>query len=169
MQDLPLLDSRQSRSISPENFTGEKGKGGMADSGTGEAYARDLGRGWKVSPSVDIAAGATFEMAGIAGPGQIEQVWLTPTGTWRFAILRIYWDDQPHPSAGNRLAVRYEAARPWRGGRPGSLRRALQFQRAGPTAPAGSPGRSSRRRRERRSYAPGRRRPGRALPPPAGP
>ena len=33
--NLPLLSSAKSRSISPENFTGEKGKGGMATEGTG--------------------------------------------------------------------------------------------------------------------------------------
>ena len=98
LQDLSILDDAESRSISPENFTGEKGKGGMATTGTGEHHARDLGQGWKISPSVSIAAGQTFELADIAGPGTIEQIWMTPTGTWRFSILRIYWDDQEHPS-----------------------------------------------------------------------
>jgi hypothetical protein len=37
----------QSRSISPENFTGEKGKAGMATEGTGKNCARELGQGWK--------------------------------------------------------------------------------------------------------------------------
>ena len=32
----------QSRSISPENFTGEKGKAGMATEGTGKNCAREL-------------------------------------------------------------------------------------------------------------------------------
>ena len=95
---LCVLDGAKSRSISPENFTGEKGKGGMATTGTGEVCARDLGQGWKVSPSVSIEAGTTFELADIAGPGTIEQIWLTPTGNWRFSILRMYWDDQTHPS-----------------------------------------------------------------------
>jgi hypothetical protein len=95
---LSILDSAKSRSISPENFTGEKGKGGMATSGTGEGCARELGQGWKVSPSVRITAGQTFELADIAGPGTIEQIWMTATGNWRFSILRIYWDDQEHPS-----------------------------------------------------------------------
>ena len=98
LRALSVLDDAKSRSISPENFTGEKGKGGMATTGTGEACARDLGQGWKVSPSVSIEAGATFELADIAGPGTVEQIWMTPTGNWRFSILRIYWDDQPHPS-----------------------------------------------------------------------
>jgi hypothetical protein len=54
MGTLPRLSDAQTRSISPENFTGEKGKGGMATEGTGAHAARDLGRGWKVSPSVRI-------------------------------------------------------------------------------------------------------------------
>jgi hypothetical protein len=37
-------------------------------------------------------------MADIAGPGAIQHIWMTPTGRWRSSILRIYWDDQPHPS-----------------------------------------------------------------------
>src|SRR5471030_346407 len=95
---LHFLSDAESRSISPENFTGEKGKGGMATEGTGKDRARDLGRSWKISPSVEIAAHTTFEIAHIDGPGAIQQIWLTPTGNWRFSILRIYWDGQEHPS-----------------------------------------------------------------------
>ena len=53
----PGCPHAKTRSISPENFTGEKGKGGMATEGTGASAARDLGQGWKVSPSVRIKAG----------------------------------------------------------------------------------------------------------------
>jgi hypothetical protein len=98
MKDLALLGSRESRSISAENFTGEKGQGGRAATGAGERAARDLGQGWKVSPCVSIKAGTTFQIADLQGPGEIEQIWMTPAGNWRFSILRIYWDDQPHPS-----------------------------------------------------------------------
>jgi hypothetical protein len=52
--DLHRLSKARTRSISPENFTGEKGRGGMATDGTGVKAARDLGQGWKVSPSVRI-------------------------------------------------------------------------------------------------------------------
>ena len=61
MERLSKLDNSVSRSISAENFTGEKGKGGMAIHGTGESCARDLGQGWKISPSVNIKAGETTE------------------------------------------------------------------------------------------------------------
>ena len=47
----------KTRSISPENFTGEKGKGGMATEGWAANAAKDLGQGWKVSPAIDIAPG----------------------------------------------------------------------------------------------------------------
>ncbi len=96
--DLYRLSSAESRSISPENFTGEKGRGGMATEGTGANAARDLGRGWKVSPSVRIQPGQTFTMADITGSGAIQHMWLTPTGTWRYSILRMYWDGETTPS-----------------------------------------------------------------------
>lgn len=96
--NLSRLSSAQTRSLSAENFTGAKGAGGMAVTGTGEAAARDLGRGWKVSPSVRIQAGATFTLADISGGGAIQQIWMTPTGPWRFSILRVYWDGQERPS-----------------------------------------------------------------------
>jgi len=98
MGNLARLSDAQTRSISPENYTGEKGKAGMAEEGTGARAARDLGQGWKVSPSVVIEPGETFVLADIAGPGAIQQIWMTPTGHWRFSILRIYWDDQETPS-----------------------------------------------------------------------
>jgi hypothetical protein len=70
----------------------------MAKSGTGEVCARDLGQGWKVSPSVRIEPGEIFELADIWGPGAIQQMWMTPTGNWRYSILRVYWDDQKQPA-----------------------------------------------------------------------
>ena len=63
--NLSRLSAAKSRSISPENFTGEKGKAGMATTGTGERAAHDLGRGWKVSPSVQIEPGQTFTLCDI--------------------------------------------------------------------------------------------------------
>ena len=62
MGNLFRLSDAKTRSICPENFTGEKGKGGMAqvcDRGkrniANAAYAaRDLGEGWKVNPYIII-------------------------------------------------------------------------------------------------------------------
>ena len=53
--NLARLSAAHTRSISAENVTGAKGQGGRATEGTGAGAARDLGRGWKVSPSIDIA------------------------------------------------------------------------------------------------------------------
>jgi len=96
--NLSRLSHAKTRSISPENFTGEKGKGGMATEGTGANAARDLGRGWKISPSIRIAAKQTFTLAEIQGSGAIQHIWMTPTGNWRYSILRMYWDGETHPS-----------------------------------------------------------------------
>lgn len=96
--NLSRLSAAQTRSLSAENFTGAKGAGGMATEGTGAHCARDLGRGWKISPSVRIKVGETFTFADITGSGAIQQIWMTPTGPWRYSILRIYWDGQAQPS-----------------------------------------------------------------------
>ncbi|MEK7707970.1 MAG: glycoside hydrolase family 172 protein, partial [Verrucomicrobiota bacterium] len=96
--NLYRVSKAKSRSISPENFTGEKGKAGMATEGTGKGAATDLGLGWKVSPSVQIKAGTTFTLGEIKGPGCLQQIWMTPAGNWRHAILRFYWDDETEPS-----------------------------------------------------------------------
>lgn len=96
--NLSHLSSAKTRSISPENFTGKKGGGALATEGTGAHAARDMGKGWKISPSVVIKSGETFTIADIEGPGAIQQIWMTPTGNWRFSILRIYWDGSDIPS-----------------------------------------------------------------------
>ena len=106
MGNLYRMSDAKTRSISPENFTGEKGKGGMADPAdkanpnvaNASNAARDLGTGWKVNPFVQIKSGQTFTLAEIEGPGAIQHIWMTPTGNWRFSILRIYWDDENEPS-----------------------------------------------------------------------
>ncbi len=98
--NLFRLSDAQSRSIGPENFTGEKGKAGMSVDGAAKNAARDLGQGWKVSPMVNVAAHATFTLADIAGPGAIQQIWMTPApiDKTRNFILRFYWDDETEPS-----------------------------------------------------------------------
>ena len=106
MGNLYRLSNAETRSISPENFTGEKGKGGMArleekdKRNVANAYeaARDLGQGWKVNPFIIINPGETFTLAEIEGPGAIQHIWMTPTGVWKFSIIRIYWDDEKEPS-----------------------------------------------------------------------
>lgn len=98
LSNLYRLSDAKTRSISPENFTGAKGEGGKATTGTGANASRDLGQGWKVSPSVVIKAKTTFTIAEIDGSGAIQHIWMTPTGNWRYSILRFYWDDETTPS-----------------------------------------------------------------------
>lgn len=98
MGNLYRMSDAKTRSISPENFNGEKGKGGMATTGTGAGPSRDLGQGWKVSPSVVIKKHTTYTVAEINEPGAIQHIWMTPTGNWRYSIIRFYWDDETTPS-----------------------------------------------------------------------
>lgn len=106
MGNLSRISDAKTRSISPENLTGEKGKAGMADPADKDKpnvanatyAARDLGQGWKVNPYIRIKPGETFTLADIEGPGAIQHIWMTPAGKWRYSILRIYWDGETDPS-----------------------------------------------------------------------
>lgn len=108
-----LLSKARSRSVSPENVYGEKGRGGMADltdeppddvARIGQHWephygpAAELGLGWKVRPCIQIKAGTTATIMDVEGPAVIQQMWMTPTGKWRPLILRIYWDGSEHPA-----------------------------------------------------------------------
>jgi hypothetical protein len=95
---LSALSHARSRSMSPENFSGAKGTGSLATEGTGAQAARELGVGWKISPSIIIKPGETSLLADIEGPGAITHIWMTPTGHFRHSILRVYWDGSEMPS-----------------------------------------------------------------------
>ena len=60
LSGLPLLSGARTRSVCPENPTGEKGKGAMAipdpETLPFSTAASDLGQGWKVNPFVKVAA-----------------------------------------------------------------------------------------------------------------
>ena len=98
--NLHRLSDAKTRSISPENFTGEKGKAAMSTDGPALRAARDLGQGWKVSPYVHIPGKSTFTLAEIDGSGAIQQIWLTPAplNRTREMIIRFYWDGEESPS-----------------------------------------------------------------------
>lgn len=99
LSSISSLSGNRTRSISPENFDGAVGGGGRATEGTGAASARDLGPGWKISPSVDVPAGETFELASIEGPARITHIWITThTDNWRTLLLRAYWDGADEPA-----------------------------------------------------------------------
>ena len=105
---LPFLSDAESFSISPENPTGEKGKGGMAIPNPDDPdlifsdRAAHLGQGWKVRPFIKPAAGETVTIMDFEGPGIIQHIWMTSDNNWegngRGCILRFYWDNETEPS-----------------------------------------------------------------------
>jgi hypothetical protein len=97
--EVSRLREVETRSITAENPDGSRGAGARATTGTGAAAARDLGVGWKVSPSVNIEAGAEAELAAISGSGVITHIWLTTQREqWRTLILRAWWDESDEPA-----------------------------------------------------------------------
>jgi len=100
LKNLYKASKAKTRSISPENFTGKKGRGGMATLKEGSAAkaARKLGQGWKVNPYVFIEPGETVTLGEINESGIINHIWMTPSGDYRLMILRFYWDDETEPS-----------------------------------------------------------------------
>lgn len=97
MGNMSRLSNAVTRSISAENFTGEKGRGGMATEGDGLKAARELGQKWKVSPCITIKPGEETDLCDIQGAGAIQSMWFAGY-VGRDFILRMYWDDQEHPS-----------------------------------------------------------------------
>jgi len=83
----------ESRAVSFESPTGERGKGGMA--------ASPLGVGRKGSPSRMIAPGEEVQLCDITGNGTIRHIWATTVKfpiVFRAAVIRVWWDGQEHPS-----------------------------------------------------------------------
>ena len=105
---LPLMTSARTRSISAENPTGEKGRGGMAVPNPDDpdfalsAPASDLGQGWKVRPSIWVRRGETVTLMDVDGPGVVQHIWMVTGRTWdgagRGTVLRFYWDGEETPS-----------------------------------------------------------------------
>jgi hypothetical protein len=96
---IAKLSKFRSRSISPENRSGAPGAGGRAVDGTMADAASKLGVGWKVSPSLDLLAGQTLELANIRGSGIIQHLWVTVKPEWwRRLVLSFYWDGMSEPS-----------------------------------------------------------------------
>ncbi|HAN21644.1 MAG TPA: hypothetical protein DCP51_08245 [Clostridiales bacterium] len=99
LSDITRLSDAKSRSISAENFGGEKGKAGMATEGFGANAARELGQGWKVSPAIFVKPGEERTIADIDGMGAIKHIWMTEGSPRpRLLIIRIYWEGNEYPS-----------------------------------------------------------------------
>jgi hypothetical protein len=103
-----LTPNAESRQVSPENPTGEKGKGAMAvpdpknpDLAFSGASS-DLGQGWKVSPFIKVQAHSTSTIMDVDGPGTIKHIWMATSpdlhDVGRSGVLRFYWDGEETPS-----------------------------------------------------------------------
>lgn len=95
---LPLLSDAETRSISAENPTGEKGGGAKAEPDE-RSPASMLGKGWKVRPCITLPPESTTTLAEIEGPGIIQHIWITVNpNAYRDTIIRFYWDGEESPS-----------------------------------------------------------------------
>ena len=95
-RDIARLRNVTTRSISPENFDGAKGGGGVRPRHRRVRRARWTG--WKISPSVIIGSGTTCPIATMDGPGVITHIWLTThRDHWR-TVLRAHWDHAAEPA-----------------------------------------------------------------------
>lgn len=100
---LPILGGARTRSVSPENPTGAKGKGAMAVPDAAalpfSAAAGDLGPGWKVNPFHRVKSGETLTLMEVEGPGIIQHIWLVADpAKGRSHLIRFYWDGEETPS-----------------------------------------------------------------------
>ncbi len=82
--------SLDSRAITFENLSGERGAGGRAHGGR------------KGAPSRNLAPGETVELANIEGPGTIRHIWMTfppaPPETMRALWMEVFYDGSSEPS-----------------------------------------------------------------------
>ena len=116
LNDLTYKKDITSFSISAENITGEKGKGGMCpvDQGTAHVAARELGVGWKVNPCLLIPPKGKLVLADVKGQGAIKHIWITDTMSpivHREVVLRIYFDGHENPAVEAPLSDFFAAAK----------------------------------------------------------
>jgi len=80
----------ETRWVSFENMTGEKGRGGMENSGA-KGHACD-----------SITSGATKTLLSMEGPGVINRIWVTISDRspkmLRSLIIKMYWDNEEKPA-----------------------------------------------------------------------
>ena len=108
LSSLPLLSQGETRMVSPENPTGDKGRGGMAVPNPKDpdlpfsVSSVDLGQGWKVRPFIKPKAGETVTIMDVDGPAIIQHIWMATDsnfkGNGRGSVLRFYWDGENSPS-----------------------------------------------------------------------
>ena len=97
--EITKIKNSVTRSISMENPTGEKGKGGMAVEGSNAQFATGLGQGFKISPCVFIEPGQEYVIANIQDMGQINHIWMTLDANQIANMkLKVFYDQYDKPS-----------------------------------------------------------------------
>lgn len=102
LSEITQYKKMQSRAITPENPTGEKGKAAMLPS--------PLGPSRKGKGAIPLKSGEETVIAQIEGPGIIRHMWMTIRDRTEFGsfvlrdlILRIYWEDSEFPAVESPL------------------------------------------------------------------
>ena len=99
LSNLSRLSNAETRSISAENFTGEKGKGGMATEGTGAPTRANSARAGRSLPACISSRRKRSQSRKLMARVTIQHMWMTVRPDyWRCLILRIYWDGEESPS-----------------------------------------------------------------------
>ena len=98
LSTVPMLSDAETRSISAENPTGERGGGAKAVPDEGNAGSM-LGQGWKIRPCITLEPDTVTTLAEVDGPGVVQHIWITVhPKAYRDTILRCYWDGEETPS-----------------------------------------------------------------------
>lgn len=102
LKNITQFKKIQSRAITPENPTGEKGKAAMLPS--------ELGPSRKGRGAIPLTSGEETVIADITGTGIIRHMWMTIRDRTEFGsfvlrdlILRIYWDGSDSPAVESPL------------------------------------------------------------------
>ncbi len=98
LSSIPELSNAESRSITAENPTGEKGKAAKVIPDENNPAA-NLGKGWKVRPCITLPKEKVTDLAEIDGSGVIRHIWITADPkAYRDCVLRFFWDGEETPS-----------------------------------------------------------------------
>ncbi len=102
LSDIMQYHKQDTRAITPENPTGEKGKAAMLNS--------ELGESRKGRAAIPLKMGVETTLADINGSGIIQHLWMTVRDTTEFGsfilrdlVLRIYWDNEEKPAVESPL------------------------------------------------------------------
>lgn len=91
------LNDIVTRMITAENPNGEKGGACKAEEGVTKFFSRNLGKGWKMSPCIDIQPKTTAVIMDVAAEGMVQSMWMGGHLS-RDLIIRIYYEGEEIPA-----------------------------------------------------------------------